>query len=103
MSSALYLSLHCLSRTSCIASTIHQIVGLDLSWNQDLSPNQNYLHLCRCVSLKCYNDLFPEPIEDGEVISHLNTRLKRCLREEVKLQKALEAQQEIERRRGESL
>jgi len=58
---------------------------------------------CRCLSKKCYTDLFPEPIEDGEVISSINTRLKRCLREEVKMERAVEAHKEKERRRGELL
>jgi len=52
---------------------------------------------CRCLSEKCYRELFPEPIEDGEVISSVNTRLKRCLREELKVQKAIEAHKENER------
>eukprot|EP00983_Pelagomonas_calceolata_P134737 1162088-Pelagomonas_calceolata.AAC.9 len=56
-----------------------------------------------CVSQKCYNELFPEPIEDGEVISYQNTRLKRCLREEAKMQRAAEAQKDKERKRGDVL
>ncbi|KAF5842727.1 hypothetical protein DUNSADRAFT_5494 [Dunaliella salina] len=59
--------------------------------------------ILKCVSQKCYNELFPEPIEDGEVISSQNIRLKRCLREEVKVQRAAEAQREKERKRGDVL
>uniref|UniRef100_A0A7S3VVV3 Uncharacterized protein n=1 Tax=Dunaliella tertiolecta TaxID=3047 RepID=A0A7S3VVV3_DUNTE len=59
--------------------------------------------IIKCVSQKCYNELFPEPIEDGEVISYQNTRLKRCLREEAKMQRAAEAQKDKERKRGDVL
>lgn len=42
-------------------------------------------HARRCMSEACYSEMFPTPIEDGEVVHHQSSlRYKRCVREELK-------------------